>query len=168
MGCQKWLHLCAPIFLTYFWRSRWSEIDVHELGMLLIISYSIMRYFSYIILRVWQKYITYYLDLHCRKIICQSLISMRFTPERRVTEGWKQAFTTILMTYLKVSEGQIKQNLLPVDPCQNRNGLLTMAQIGLRSATSCCGTRCSTLLLLLYSLRFTNKTVFTAWGSVIR
>ena len=23
MGCQKWLRLCAPIFLTYFWRSRW-------------------------------------------------------------------------------------------------------------------------------------------------
>ena len=23
MGCQKWLCLCAHIFLTYFWRSRW-------------------------------------------------------------------------------------------------------------------------------------------------
>ena len=23
MGCQKWLCLCAPIFLTYFWWSRW-------------------------------------------------------------------------------------------------------------------------------------------------
>ena len=23
MGCQKSLFLCAPIFLTYFWRSRW-------------------------------------------------------------------------------------------------------------------------------------------------
>ena len=26
MGCQKWLCLCAPIFLAYLWRSRWSEI----------------------------------------------------------------------------------------------------------------------------------------------
>ena len=25
MGCQKWLCLRAPIFLTYFWRSRWCE-----------------------------------------------------------------------------------------------------------------------------------------------
>ena len=23
MGFQKWLRLCAPIFLTYFWRTRW-------------------------------------------------------------------------------------------------------------------------------------------------
>ena len=23
MGCQKRLRLCAPIFVTYFWRSRW-------------------------------------------------------------------------------------------------------------------------------------------------
>ena len=22
MGCQKWLCLCAPVFLTYFWQSR--------------------------------------------------------------------------------------------------------------------------------------------------
>ena len=27
MGCQKWLHLCAPIFLTYFWRSRWCVLN---------------------------------------------------------------------------------------------------------------------------------------------
>ena len=26
MGCQKWLCLCAPIFLTYFWRSRYSVV----------------------------------------------------------------------------------------------------------------------------------------------
>ena len=28
MGCQKWLHLCAPIFSTYFWRFRWCEITL--------------------------------------------------------------------------------------------------------------------------------------------
>ena len=25
MGCQKWLRFCAPIFLTYFWWSRWCD-----------------------------------------------------------------------------------------------------------------------------------------------
>ena len=31
MGCQKWLPLCAPIFLTYFWRSR--QCALNELNM---------------------------------------------------------------------------------------------------------------------------------------
>ena len=26
MGYKKWLHLCAPIFLTFFWRSRWCKV----------------------------------------------------------------------------------------------------------------------------------------------
>ena len=26
MGCQKWLCLCAPIFLTCLWRCRWCEV----------------------------------------------------------------------------------------------------------------------------------------------
>ena len=26
MGCQKWLPLCAPLFLTNFWQSRWCEL----------------------------------------------------------------------------------------------------------------------------------------------
>ena len=33
MGCQKWLYLCAPIFLTYFWRSRWCGLW-HNIGPL--------------------------------------------------------------------------------------------------------------------------------------
>ena len=77
----------------------------------------------------WQKYITYYSDLHCRKNIVQSFILVRLAPERRVTEGWKQAFTTILATHWKVSESQIKQivskvdfwpkifSTIPIDPC---------------------------------------------------
>ena len=28
MECQNWLHLCAPIFLIYFWQSRWCEAEV--------------------------------------------------------------------------------------------------------------------------------------------
>ena len=29
MGCQKWLCLCAPIFLTYLWWSRWCDLCHH-------------------------------------------------------------------------------------------------------------------------------------------
>ena len=31
MGCQKWLHLCAPIFLTYFSRSRLCDSNLMKL-----------------------------------------------------------------------------------------------------------------------------------------
>ena len=59
----------------------------------------------------WQKYITYYLDLHCRKSIFQSFILMRLTPERRVKQKVENKHSQQVwrpIRKLKVSKSQSK------------------------------------------------------------
>ena len=42
MGCQKWLRLCAPNFLTYFWQYRWcGQLQC----AVAVVKYQIIRYF---------------------------------------------------------------------------------------------------------------------------
>ena len=53
MGCQKWLHLCAHIFLTYFWRSRWCAFDGPWLEMKLESNKSSPKLPSNLTLKSW-------------------------------------------------------------------------------------------------------------------
>ena len=117
---NKILPLCMVSIQEWFliksglrWRTMgtWTRNATNNFLLLC----SIMPYCAYIILRVDKNILHVIWICTVEKLFFNLLILMRLTPERRVTEGWKQAFTTILATHWKVCESQIKQIVSKVD-----------------------------------------------------
>ena len=63
MGCQKWLRLCAHIFLTYFWWSRWCVtyqfIPRRQISILIKVSQFINRACVSLQFMKFEKIVTY-------------------------------------------------------------------------------------------------------------
>ena len=57
MGCQKWFHLCPPIFHTYFWRSSWCEVLARfvNLNLLFLIHYCRPKTLILILDQLWKE-----------------------------------------------------------------------------------------------------------------